>query len=193
MQIHSSIPAVSFSLMFLMLTGCSLPMNTSKPELPIQPHSKHWLNDSNVDEQLAKGLTGYLALDDAFISIASRVHLIRSAQHNIDLQYYIWTDDYIGHMMLHELLKAADRGVKVRLLIDDQNGIQLDDALKTLAVHPNFEIKLFNPYKFRKLRVIDYAFRMKNINHRMHNKLIIADGTIAVINIFHTKCIIDNS
>lgn len=166
--------------MFLMLTGCSLPMNTSRPELPIQPHSKHWLNDSNVDEQLAKGLTGYLALDDAFISIASRVHLIRSAQHNIDLQYYIWTDDYIGHMMLHELLKAADRGVKVRLLIDDQNGIQLDDALKTLAVHPNFEIKLFNPYKFRKLRVIDYAFRMKNINHRMHNKLIIADGTIAV-------------
>ncbi|OTG79464.1 phospholipase [Acinetobacter sp. ANC 5054] len=180
MQIHLPIPAVSFSLMLLMLTGCSLPMNTSKPESAVKPHTEHWLNDKNVDEQLAQGLTGYLALDDAFLSIASRVHVIRKAQHNIDLQYYIWKDDYIGHMMLHELLKAADRGVKVRLLIDDQNGTQLDPALKALAAHPNFEIKLFNPYKYRKFRVVDYAFRLKNINHRMHNKLIIADGAIAV-------------
>ena len=180
MQIHLPKPAVSFSLMFLLLTGCSLPMNTSKPETPIKPHAEHWLDQSNKDAELAQGLTGYLALDDAFISIASRVHLIRKAQHNIDLQYYIWKDDYIGHMMLHELLKAAQRGVKVRLLIDDQNGTQLDHALKALASHPNFEIKLFNPYKFRKLRVIDYAFHLKRINHRMHNKLIIADGAIAV-------------
>nr|WP_086213696.1 phospholipase D family protein [Acinetobacter sp. ANC 3813] len=155
-------------------------MNTSNPESALKPHTEHWLSDKNVDVQLAKGLTGYLALDDAFLSIASRVHVIRKAQHNIDLQYYIWKDDYIGHMMLHELLKAADRGVKVRLLIDDQNGTQLDPALKALAAHPNFEIKLFNPYKFRKFRIIDYAFRLKNINHRMHNKLIIADGAIAV-------------
>lgn len=82
--------------------------------------------------------------------------------------------------MLAELLKAADRGVKVRLLIDDQNGTKLDATLKQLANHPNFEIKLFNPYKFRKLRVIDYVFRLKSVNHRMHNKLIVADGAIAV-------------
>ena len=172
--------AVMFSLALITLTGCSLPMNQSNKQPPIQIHAEHWLNGSNVDTQMSQGLTAYLALDDAFISIASRLHLINKAQHNIDLQYYIWEDDSIGHLMLAELLKAADRGVKVRLLIDDQNGTKLDATLKQLAAHPNFEIKLFNPYKFRKLRVIDYAFRLKHINHRMHNKLIIADGAIAV-------------
>lgn len=172
--------AVMFSLALITLTGCSLPMNQSNKQPPIQIHAEHWLNGSNVDMQMSQGLTAYLALDDAFISIASRLHLINKAQHNIDLQYYIWEDDSIGHLMLAELLKAADRGVKVRLLIDDQNGTKLDATLKQLAAHPNFEIKLFNPYKFRKLRVIDYAFRLKHINQRMHNKLIIADGAIAV-------------
>ena len=172
--------AVMFSLALITLTGCSLPMNQSNKQPPIQIHAEHWLNGSNVDMQMSQGLTAYLALDDAFSSIASRLHLINKAQHNIDLQYYIWENDSIGHLILAELLKAADRGVKVRLLIDDQNGTKLDATLKQLAAHPNFEIKLFNPYKFRKLRVIDYAFRLKHINHRMHNKLIIADGAIAV-------------
>ena len=172
--------AVMFSLALITLTGCSLPMNQSNKQPPIQIHAEHWLNGSNVDTQMSQGLTAYLALDDAFSSIASRLHLINKAKHNIDLQYYIWENDSIGHLMLAELLKAADRGVKVRLLIDDQNGTKLDATLKQLAAHPNFEIKLFNPYKFRKLRVIDYAFRLKHINHRMHNKLIIADGAIAV-------------
>lgn len=172
--------AVMFSLALITLTGCSLPMNQSNKQPPIQIHAEHWLNGSNVDTQMSQGLTAYLALDDAFISIASRLHLINKAKYNIDLQYYIWENDSIGHLMLAELLKAADRGVKVRLLIDDQNGTKLDATLKQLAAHPNFEIKLFNPYKFRKLRVIDYAFRLKHINHRMHNKLIIADGAIAV-------------
>ncbi|OTG63581.1 phospholipase [Acinetobacter sp. ANC 4470] len=180
MLIKSFTHTVMFSLALITLTGCSLPMNQSNKQPPIQTHAEHWLNGSNVDTQISQGLTAYLALDDAFSSIASRLHLIDKAKYNIDLQYYIWEDDSIGHLMLAELLKAADRGVKVRLLIDDQNGTKLDATLKQLAQHPNFEIKLFNPYKFRKLRVIDYAFRLKHINHRMHNKLIIADGAIAV-------------
>ncbi|NNG80654.1 phospholipase D family protein [Acinetobacter sp. ANC 5378] len=182
MQIRHSTQAVLLSFAVITLTGCSLPMNESKKQFPIQVHAEHWLNGSNVDTQITQGLTAYLSLDDAFISIASRLHLINKAQYNIDLQYYIWEDDSIGHMMLAELLKAADRGVKIRLLIDDQNGSQLDATLKQLAQHPNFEIKIFNPYTFRarKLRLFDYFFRFNQINHRMHNKLIIADGAIAV-------------
>ncbi|QQN40836.1 phospholipase D family protein [Acinetobacter sp. CS-2] len=182
MQIRPSMHAVMFAVTIFTMTGCSLPMNESKKQSPIQVHAEHWLNGSNVDTQINQGLTAYLALDDAFISIASRLHLINKAQYNIDLQYYIWEDDSIGHLMLAELLKAADRGVKIRLLIDDQNGSQLDATLKQLAQHPNFEIKIFNPYTFRarKLRVFDYVFRFKQINRRMHNKLIIADGAIAV-------------
>lgn len=176
-----TLKTVVLPIMLLPLVGCSLAMNQAPKDKPISVSSAHWLNDENsAAETLAQGQTAFLALDDAFMSIASRIHLIRNAKHNIDLQYYILKDDFIGHMMLQELLKAADRGVKVRLLIDDQNGTQLDDTLKALASHPNFSIKIFNPYKYRNFRVIDYAFRLKQINHRMHNKLIIADGAIAV-------------
>jgi putative cardiolipin synthase len=175
-----TLKTVALPIMLLPLVGCSLAMNQAPKDKPISVSSAHWLNDENSAAALAQGQTAFLALDDAFMSIASRIHLIRNAKHNIDLQYYIWKDDFIGQMMLQELLKAADRGVKVRLLIDDQNGTQLDDTLKALASHPNLSIKIFNPYKYRNFRVIDYAFRLKQINHRMHNKLIIADGAIAV-------------
>lgn len=162
------------------LTACSLPQNEAKKQSASDYHTEHWIQRQNVDTQLQQGLTAYLALDDAFMSIASRIHLIREAKYTLDLQYYIWEDDSLGSMMLVELLKAADRGVKVRLMIDDQNGTKLDPLLEKLVAHPNFEIKLYNPYKYRNFRVIDYAFRLKQINHRMHNKLIIADGAIAV-------------
>lgn len=171
---------IIFTLSFTFLSGCSLPMNQSHKETQTQVHSQHWLNEKNIDNKLQQGLTAYLAMNDAFQSIAARVHLIRQAKYNLDLQYYIWSDDFIGNLMLHELLKAADRGVKVRLLIDDQNGTKIDTQLKALSTHPNIQIKLYNPYKFRHLRFLDYIFRLKQINHRMHNKLIIADGIIAV-------------
>lgn len=142
--------------------------------------NSQWLNDPHTDENLQKGLTAYIPLDDAFISIASRIYLIRHAKHQIDLQYYIWHNDFVGQLILNELLKAADRGVKIRLLIDDQNGTRLDSTFQALLQHPLFEIKVFNPYKFRKLRFVDFLFRPNQVNHRMHNKLIIADNTIAV-------------
>lgn len=167
-------------VIILGISGCALPPNQNHDRSNSLQTKTKWMNDPQADLNIENGLTAFLALDDAFLSIASRTHLIRNAKHQLDLQYYIWNDDAIGNMMLNELLKAADRGVKIRLLIDDQNGVQLDKTLKALSQHPNFEIRIFNPYKFRHLRVIDYVFRLKQINHRMHNKLTIADASIAV-------------
>ncbi len=162
------------------ITGCRLPMNQSQQEQQSQVYQDHWITEPQAKNMLTQGLTAYLAMNDAFQSIASRIHLIRKAKYTLDLQYYIWADDFIGNLMLHELLKAADRGVKVRLLIDDQNGTKIDRQLSALLTHPNISIKLYNSYKFRHFRVMDYIFRAQRINHRMHNKLIIADGAIAV-------------
>lgn len=159
----------------LTLSGCSLPANQNHDRSNILQIKTKWMSDPQADQNIKNGLTAYLALDDAFLSIASRIYLIRNAKHTLDLQYYIWNDDAIGNLMLLELLNAADRGVKIRLLIDDQNGIKLDKTLKALSQHPNFEIKIFNPYRFRHLRFIDYIFRFNRINHRMHNKLTIAE------------------
>ncbi|MEG0483130.1 MAG: phospholipase D family protein [Acinetobacter sp.] len=156
-------------------------MNHSQQEQSITMHTDHWINnDPDAQKKLAQGLTAYLAMSDAYQSIASRIHLIRKAKYTLDLQYYIWADDFIGNLMLEELLTAADRGVKVRLLIDDQNGTKIDRQLSALITHPNISIKFYNPYKFRNFRIIDYILRANRINHRMHNKLIIADGAIAV-------------
>ena len=157
-------------------------MNQSKHENPNIAHIEYWMDstDQETQNKLRQGLTGYLLMSEAFQSIAARIHLIRKAKFSLDLQYYIWADDFIGNLMLHELLQAADRGVKIRLLLDDQNGIKLDQQLRALITHSKIEIKLYNPYKFRKLRILDYIFRLKQINRRMHNKLIIADGAIAV-------------
>lgn len=160
--------------------GCSNQMNSSQPEKTLSSRFQDWMQDAQSQEKLQQGQTAYLAMHDAFRSIAARIFLIRHAKHSLDLQYYIWADDFIGNLMLSELLQAADRGVKVRLLIDDQNGRQLDPQFKALMLHPNIQIRLYNPYKFRTLRIFDYLFRAKQINRRMHNKLIIADGSIAV-------------
>ena len=171
---------IAILLSVFTITGCSLPMNQSKQENAIIAHPEHWINNSETASKLQQGLTAYLAMNDAFQSIAARVHLIREAKYNLDLQYYIWADDFIGRLMLHELLKAADRGVKIRLLLDDQNGTKLDPQLKALSIHPNISTKIYNPYRHRKFRVVDYLLRTMQINYRMHNKLIIADGIIAV-------------
>lgn len=164
----------------IVITGCDLSMNQSKSGEKTITNLEHWVTLPEVEKKIQQDQTGYLILDEAFASIAARIHLIREAKHSLDLQYYIWGNDFIGNLMLSELLLAADRGVQVRILIDDQNGRQLDSQFKALMQHPNIEIKLYNPYKFRTLRIFDYIFRTAKINRRMHNKLIIADGAIAV-------------
>ena len=175
----SSITCLSIFVFSLTISGCELAPNTAKEEAITPVQSAHWIREEQLP-QIQEGKTAYLPLYDGFMSMAARLYLINQAKYHLDLQYYIWKDDYIGNMILSQLLKAADRGVKVRVQIDDQNGTQLDDKLLALAQHPNFEVRLFNPYKFRHSRALDYGFRMKYVNPRMHNKLIIADGTAAV-------------
>jgi len=180
MQLDNHLKGIIIGMTLTGLTGCELPPNISEYTEHKHTPSRPWINDDAKDEKIRQGLTAYLAMEDAFSSIASRIHLIRNAKNTLELQYYIWNNDFIGHLMFAELLRAADRGVKIKLLIDDQNGTQLDPTLKVLSLHPNFEIKIFNPYKYRHLRALDYFFRMKYVNQRMHNKLIIADGVMAV-------------
>lgn len=171
---------------FSCLTGCQLKPNLAQPSYLVQAQFNHWIDKNQqttqheIQQYLNEKKTAFLILDDAFLSIAARIYLISQAKTHLDLQYYIWKNDEVGQLMLAELLKAADRGVKVRLLIDDQNGTQLDDALTSLITHPNFEVKLFNPYKYRHFRALDYGLRALKINHRMHNKLIVADGAMAI-------------
>lgn len=126
-------------------------------------------------------LTGYHVLYDPLEAIAARIHLIDKAEKTLDLQYYIWDNDKIGSLALHSIIQAADRGVKVRLLMDDNNAKKMEGIYLALDQHKNIDVRLYNPYRFRHYRAMDMVLDLKRINRRMHNKSFIADNQIALI------------
>ncbi|MHA3099130.1 phospholipase D-like domain-containing protein [Acinetobacter brisouii] len=131
--------------------------------------------------QANPGLTGYHILYDPLEAISTRLNLINKAQKTLDLQYYIWDNDKIGALALYDIIQAADRGVKVRLLIDDNNAKGMEGAFLALDQHQNIQVKLYNPYRFRQFRAMDMVLDLKRINRRMHNKSFIVDNEIALI------------
>jgi len=97
------------------------------------------------------------------------------------VQYYIWEDDMTGKLLAERLLRAADRGVRVRMLLDDINTADTDFKLARMDEHPNIEIRLFNPFANRSSRMSEFVFNLDRLNHRMHNKAYIADNALAIV------------
>lgn len=127
------------------------------------------------------GLCGLVALDDSMDAFVARYRLAEMAQRTLDVQYYIWEDDMSGRLLLLALLEAADRGVQVRLLLDDNNTFGMDEVLCQLDAHPRIEVRLFNPFSFRTLRALGYLTDFARLNRRMHNKSFTADGVVTLV------------
>lgn len=129
----------------------------------------------------AEGTSGVSPLIDGLEAFAARIALIRRAEIAVDIQYYIWQRDATGLILLDELRKAAGRGVRIRLLLDD-NGISgLDDDLAALNALPNVEVRLFNPFIFRAIKPLGFVFDFVRLNRRMHNKSLTADGALSIL------------
>lgn len=125
--------------------------------------------------------SGVWPLADGREAYAARALLARHAEQSIDLQYYIWQTDTTGWLLLDEVRKAAERGVRVRMLLDD-NGIPgLDEALSALNALPNVEVRLFNPFTLRRPKLLSYLFDFPRLNRRMHNKSMTVDGAATVL------------
>lgn len=118
---------------------------------------------------------------DAF---AVRVAAARAAGRSLDLMYYMWNADLTGRLMMREVIAAADRGVRVRLLLDDL-GVSISDRIfHAIDSHPNIELRLFNPTRARENilhRSIELVLRFRSVNRRMHNKAWIADGRAVIV------------
>lgn len=125
--------------------------------------------------------SGIYLLNDAHEAFIARAALIESADHTLDIQYYIWHNDYSGRMLFNLLHRAAERGVRVRLLLDDNNTNGLDNVLLALDSLPNIEIRLFNPFLSRKWRALGYLTDFPRLNRRMHNKSLTADNRATII------------
>jgi len=132
--------------------------------------------------QAHPGQSGFRLLENGREALVARTALADAAEHTIDAQYYICDPDAAGSLFFQRLIAAADRGVRVRLLLDDNN-LSDDREMATLCAHPNIEVRVFNPFTFRArwARLPQYAVDFNRMVRRMHNKIFIADNAVSII------------
>lgn len=184
-------------LVVIGLTACqSLPSTPHLPEsiaLTEQAHAVHTqLKQSKLTpapallkltgNQTYTDLSAYYPISTATDALLIRHTLTGMAQHSIDAQYYIWHDDEAGLILLKSLWDSAERGVTVRLLLDDFNSTpSLDKYLLTFASHPNIAVRLANPFDYRHFKTLSYLKHPFRQNVRMHNKSMTFDGHVSII------------
>jgi cardiolipin synthase C len=127
------------------------------------------------------GRSGVRALPDGREAFVARYALAEGADRSIDVQTYIWRDDTSGSLLAQALWDAAERGVRVRVLLDDANTGGMDAAIAALDAHPNIEVRLFNPFANRSWRLGDMVLDFSRVNRRMHNKSFTVDGQATVV------------
>lgn len=125
--------------------------------------------------------SGFVPLSEGRSAFAARVALADAAELSLDVQYYIWHGDMTGLMLFDALRRAADRGVRVRLLLDDNNTVGLDTIIAELSVHANIEVRLFNAFTVRRWRALGYLSDFSRLNRRMHNKSFTADRQVTIV------------
>jgi len=171
--------AVSFAL-----TGCSsvpfdYPKTTSRyqqalPESDLGRLHRDWRKRQGEN-------SGFVGLPNGIEALGARLRLMEAAEHTIDAQYFILKQDRAGALFADKMLEAADRGVRVRFLVDDIFTPDADAALTLLDRHPNIEIRLFNPVSRRGLKWGNYLADFKRANRRMHNKSFTVDNTVSIV------------
>lgn len=182
-RFHSASVLLVISTLLFVLGGCaSLPQNVERiPSYTLSETSDTGLG-KDIQPLLSAnpGLSGFYALSHGINAFAARIILINDAQRSIDAQYYIWHDDLTGKVIHNHLLSAADRGVRVRLLLDDLDTAGKEDILSYLDSHPNIEVRLYNPFTNRKSRAGGFVSDFSRLNHRMHNKTITMDNQATI-------------
>lgn len=128
-----------------------------------------------------QGESGFRPLQSGVDALVARIVLAEAAERSLDAQYYIWHNDLTGRHFASALLRAADRGVRVRILLDDVGARANDEVLLSLDAHPNIEIRLFNPVASRSFRGLAMLADFSRLNRRMHNKAFIADNQAAIL------------
>ena len=136
-----------------------------------------------VTEKQSTNLSGFIVLDTGKEALLKRLVVVTAAEKAIDLQYYIWNSDHSGRLLAQQLLLAADRGVHVRLLLDDFNIGDRDDVLNLFSAHPNIELRVYNPIASRSGfgKILGLLGDFGRLNQRMHNKSIVVDASVAIV------------
>jgi putative cardiolipin synthase len=171
-------------LALLLLVACaSAPPRPELAPVAALPPAQTSALDARVQAEVAAhpGASGFRLVFSGVEAFALRAASARAAGRSLDVQYYIWHNDTTGRLLANELLQAADRGVRVRLLLDDMDARAENFALAGLDAHANIEVRVYNPYGSREGgKFMETVAGAKRLNRRMHNKSWIADNRIAL-------------
>ncbi len=176
-------PLLPLLLLLLPLTGCTTaPPNTGRVEsfAPVDTRDTYLGRAVDPLEREHEGKSGFVLLDNGLDALSVRTAMMRRAERTLDLQYYIFKSDEVGKYIFLGLLNAGDRGVRVRILLDDYT-MDDDASLMMLDSHPNIEVRLYNPFNRFTPRTVQLISAMGRVDRRMHNKVFAADNRAAVI------------
>jgi putative cardiolipin synthase len=177
-------------LLTTIVAGCaSLPPGSSFPKKPsaafAHPETTRVGKIFEDEARVHPDESAFRILPVGADGFAARMQMIKAAQQTLDVQYYIFTADSTGLLVTDSLLAAADRGVHVRVLLDDGETTAGDEQILVLAAHPQIELRIFNPFAyrghFRLVRSIEFLLDSRRLDYRMHNKLFVADNATALI------------
>src|SRR5438034_11631650 len=169
------------------LAGCGMlpPLLERTPTVALKAAPDSELVKIAERSRPAPELTGFRLMPLGSYALDTRVQLAKRVKHSLDVQYYLIQDDRTGRLLMRNLRDAALRGVRVRLLVDDLYTAGADPMFRGLAAFPNVEVRLFNPFCCARQstagKYIASLVDFRRLNHRMHNKLFIADGVFAVM------------
>jgi cardiolipin synthase C len=172
----------------LVLSGCATlpPHPPAGLEVTAPPATGGPLHDyaERIGAALGSGATAHWLLDRSDLAMNARLALADEAVATLDVQYFLWQNDASGALLAQRLLDAANRGVKVRLLLDDFAVSKSGALVARLDAHPSIEVRVFNPWASRGSMfgvAVEFLARTKTLNRRMHNKAYIADGRFAIV------------
>ena len=166
------------------LSGCgSLPKPRAEwsERKPVDTQGTTWARILASEAAEHAGSSGVVSLRYGLDAFSARLALVDTAERTLDLQYYAWLPDAAGQLLAERVLHAADRGVRVRILLDDVGGTASDHVLLALDSHTNVEVRIFNPIANRTFRTVSSLLDLRRVNRRMHNKSFTADSTVTIL------------
>ncbi len=172
-------------LFALLLVGCATTRLPHEFSEAIPASDSAFGRSIQVQAAAHEGRSGFRLLPNSSEAFRARAELIRHAQKSVDLQYYIVHNGLSTRALVREMLLAADRGVRIRILLDDTASDGQEEVIATLAVHPNIHIRVFNPLHLGRSTVVTRTMgRLLDLSQqhrRMHNKLWLADNSAAIV------------
>ncbi len=187
------IDRIQYTLLLLIiaiLSGCSsLPPGSSFPKTVssalAHPEQTRLGRQFQSAASVHDGNSGFRIIPVGADGFLTRMQMINAAEKTLDLQYFIFRGDETGQQLTRAVLHAADRGVRVRVLVDDGETVGGDDQISTLEAHPSVEIRIFNPFRYRGhvtlFRATEFTLSNSRLDYRMHNKLLVVDNAIALV------------